>query len=86
MSPAPVERVGVVGAGTMGAGIAQSAALGGYETHLYEIDEPALGRGLETLRDGLRRGAQRGRWSEEDAAAAEGRLRSGTDLGLLADC
>jgi 3-hydroxyacyl-CoA dehydrogenase len=35
VSPAEIRRVGVVGAGTMGAGIAQIAALGGYETFLY---------------------------------------------------
>jgi 3-hydroxybutyryl-CoA dehydrogenase len=81
-----VERVGVVGAGTMGAGIAQIAALGGYETHVYEIDEEPLERGLKMLRDGLRRGAERERWSADDAAAAEDRLRTGTDLDLLGDC
>ena len=53
-------KVGVVGAGTMGAGIAQISALGGYETHLYEIDSKALERGVEMLRSGLRRGAERG--------------------------
>jgi 3-hydroxybutyryl-CoA dehydrogenase len=53
-----VERVGVVGAGTMGAGIAQIAALGGYRTVIYEIDSKGLERGLEQLRNGLRRGAE----------------------------
>jgi 3-hydroxybutyryl-CoA dehydrogenase len=81
-----VERVGVVGAGTMGAGIAQIATLGGYETHVYEIDEEPLERGMKMLRDGLRRGAERDRWSADDAAAAEDRLRTGTDLDLLSDC
>jgi 3-hydroxybutyryl-CoA dehydrogenase len=79
-------KVGVVGAGTMGAGIAQIAALGGYETYVYEVDEAALGRGIEMLRDGLRRGAERGRWPEADAAAAEARLQPGTDLSLVTDC
>jgi 3-hydroxybutyryl-CoA dehydrogenase len=81
-----VERVGVVGAGTMGAGIAQIAALGGYETYLYEIDEKQLGRGLEMIRNGMRRGAERGRWSEADAAEALERLRSDTLIELLRDC
>ncbi len=86
MSPAGPELLGVVGAGTMGAGIAQIAALGGYRTHLHEIDEGALERGLEMLRDGLRRGAERGRWSEGEAAEAEGRIQAGTKLEVLRDC
>jgi 3-hydroxybutyryl-CoA dehydrogenase len=79
-------KVGVVGAGTMGAGIAQIAALGGYETCLYEIDEKQLGRGLEMIRNGMRRGAERGRWSEAEAAEALERLSSDTLIELLRDC
>ena len=81
-----VERVGVVGAGTMGAGIAQIAALGGYETYLYEIDQKQLDRGLEMIRNGMRRGAERGRWSESEAAAALERLRTDTLIEPLHDC
>ena len=79
-------KVGVVGAGTMGAGIAQIAALGGYETCLYEIDEKQLGRGLEMIRNGMRRGAERGRWSESEAAEGLERLRSDTLIELVRDC
>jgi 3-hydroxybutyryl-CoA dehydrogenase len=80
------ERVGVVGAGTMGAGIAQIAALGGYETAIYEVDGAALERGLEKLRGDLKRGAERGRWSEADASGAEERLRAGTGIENLETC
>jgi 3-hydroxybutyryl-CoA dehydrogenase len=81
-----VQRVGVVGAGTMGAGIAQIAALGGYETLLYEIDEKQLARGVEMIRNGMRRGAERGRWTEDAAGAALERLRTDTLIELLTDC
>jgi 3-hydroxybutyryl-CoA dehydrogenase len=81
-----VERVGVVGAGTMGAGIAQIAALGGYQTFLYEIDEKQLERGLEMVRNGMRRGAERGRWSEADAEDALDRIRTDTLIELLREC
>ena len=81
-----VRRVGVVGAGTMGAGIAQIAALGGYETYLYEIDQKALDRGLEQLRTGMRRGIERGRWTESAAEEALERLKSDTLIELLRDC
>ena len=79
-------KLGVVGAGTMGAGIAQIAALGGYETFLYEIDDKQLERGIEMIRDGMSRGAERGRWSEGDAEAALERLRTDTVVELLSDC
>ena len=86
MSPGSVERLGVVGAGTMGAGIAQIAALGGYETLLYEIDEKQLERGLEMIRNGMTRGAERGRWSEAEADEALERIRTDTLIELLRDC
>jgi 3-hydroxybutyryl-CoA dehydrogenase len=81
-----MERIGVVGAGTMGAGIAQIAALGGFETFLYEIDQKQLERGVETVRNGMRRGAERGRWSETETAEALERLRTDTLIELLRDC
>jgi 3-hydroxybutyryl-CoA dehydrogenase len=81
-----VRRVGVVGAGTMGAGIAQIAALGGYETYLYEIDQEALDRGLEQVRTGMRRGTERGRWTEAAAEDALERLKSDTLIELLRGC
>ena len=79
-------KLGVVGAGTMGAGIAQIAALGGYETALYEIDEKQLERGQELIRNGMRRGAERGRWSESEATEALERLQADTLIELLRDC
>jgi 3-hydroxybutyryl-CoA dehydrogenase len=70
----------------MGAGIAQIAALGGHETLLYEIDQKQLDRGLEMIGNGMRRGAERGRWTETDASEALGRLRTDTLIELLRDC
>jgi 3-hydroxybutyryl-CoA dehydrogenase len=70
----------------MGAGIAQIAALGGYETFLYEIDEKQLERGLEMVRNGMRRGAERGRWSEAEGDDALERLRTDTLIEFLRDC
>jgi 3-hydroxybutyryl-CoA dehydrogenase len=81
-----LERVGVVGAGTMGAGIAQIAALGGYRTAIYELDSRALERGMEQLRSALRRGAERGRWAEQEAIDALGRIETDTIIEALRDC
>jgi 3-hydroxybutyryl-CoA dehydrogenase len=81
-----VERVGVVGAGTMGAGIAQIAALGGYETRLHDPVPAALATGIERLRSALAKGAAKGLWSEEDADAASGRVGAATSLDDLGEC
>ena len=76
-------RLGVVGAGTMGAGIAQLGVLAGMETVLYDAFPEALQRGRERIEEGLRKGAERGRWSEDDASAARARLRTGGELADL---
>ena len=67
--------VGVAGAGTMGAGIAQLAALAGYDTLLHDPQPEALERGVERLRSDLDRGAERERWSAAEASAAKERVR-----------
>jgi 3-hydroxybutyryl-CoA dehydrogenase len=79
-------RLGVVGAGTMGAGIAQLGCLAGMETLLHDPLPGALERGEQSVRGGLAKGAERGRWSEEDAAAACERLRLCERLEDLAGC
>jgi len=81
-----VECVGVVGAGTMGAGIAQVAALGGYETRLHDPVAEALDAGIERLRGALGKGAERGRWSEDEAAAALERVAPAPSVADLAGC
>jgi 3-hydroxybutyryl-CoA dehydrogenase len=79
-----VRAVGVAGAGTMGAGIAQVAALGGCETRLHDPVPEALERGIARLRDQLAKGAEKGRWSAEEAEAAAARVRPAPDLADLA--
>ena len=81
-----VERIGVAGAGTMGAGIAQIACLGGLETHLYDPSSEALDTGVRRVREGLDKGAERGRWSSSDADAAGGRIRPCRLLEDLVRC
>jgi 3-hydroxybutyryl-CoA dehydrogenase len=81
-----LERIGVSGAGTMGAGIAQVAALGGLEVVLQDPDEAALAAGMQRIQEGLREGLERERWSEEEAEAALGRLRAGgTEIESLSE-
>ncbi|MDX6608454.1 MAG: 3-hydroxybutyryl-CoA dehydrogenase [Solirubrobacterales bacterium] len=81
-----VERIGVIGAGTMGAGIAQVAALGGYETRLHDAVPDALDTGIGRLRRALAKGASKGLWSEHDANEAGSRVGATTSLADLCEC
>jgi 3-hydroxybutyryl-CoA dehydrogenase len=78
--------IGVAGAGTMGAGIAQLACLAGARTLLHDPDGDALERGLKRIQQQLQRGAQRGRWSEADAEQAADRLAAAPALADLSPC
>src|SRR3954470_11109805 len=80
------KRLGVVGAGTMGAGIAQLGALAGMETHLHDPFPDAIERARSYVRTNLEEGAKRGRWSEDDAAAAAARIHMASTLDGLAGC
>jgi 3-hydroxybutyryl-CoA dehydrogenase len=80
------ETIGVVGAGTMGAGIAQLGCLSGAQTLLHDLAPEALERGIEQIRRHLQRGAARGRWSQADAEAAARRLHPAPQLGALDAC
>jgi 3-hydroxybutyryl-CoA dehydrogenase len=81
-----VARVGILGAGTMGRGIAQVAALGGFETSLYDAyPEAAEGAAVE-IGEALAKGASRGRWSEAEADAASNRVEPALEISALAGC
>ena len=86
MTPTPPQIIGVAGAGTMGAGIAQLACLSGARTLLHDPLPEALDRGLEQIGRHLARGAERGRWSAEAATAAAERLERADSLNDLAPC
>lgn len=81
-----VARIGVLGAGTMGTGIAQVAALGGYETRLYDAIPEAAESGAVRLGEALAKGAERERWSEEEAEDAAKLVSPATAPADLASC
>jgi 3-hydroxybutyryl-CoA dehydrogenase len=81
-----IERIGVVGAGTMGAGIAQLACLGGYEATIQDPIPQALEAGAERVVGSLAKGVRREMWSAEEAEDAGGRLRTTEDVAGLAGC
>ncbi len=86
-SEMPAARViGVVGAGTMGSGIAQLAARSGARTLLHDPQPEALERGAQRARDGFAEEAAKGRLSKEAARAAAERLEPVDELQAFAGC
>jgi 3-hydroxybutyryl-CoA dehydrogenase len=80
-----IERVGVVGAGTMGTGIALLACLGRYEVHIHDPVAAALAAAQAKVDESLAKGAGR-HWSEGEAKAASGQLQLAATVAGLADC
>jgi 3-hydroxybutyryl-CoA dehydrogenase len=81
-----IQRVGVVGLGTMGAGIAQVSVQSGHDTVGREVSDELNERARATIDRYLGRAVEKGRMSEADKDVALGRLTLTTDLGDLADC
>jgi 3-hydroxybutyryl-CoA dehydrogenase len=79
-------KIGVVGLGTMGAGIAQVSVQSGFETIGRDVTRELGERGRATIDRYLTRGVEKGRLSEEERHAALGRLTLTTELADLADC
>ena len=77
---ASIQRAAVLGAGTMGHGIAQVLAMSGIETCLFDISEEAVADGLAKIAGNLDKGVARGKVSEEDKAGAVARLSGAVDL------
>ncbi|WP_306589686.1 3-hydroxyacyl-CoA dehydrogenase family protein [Geothrix sp. 21YS21S-4] len=81
-----IQRIGVVGCGLMGAGIAQCAAEAGYAVHVKEADETLLAKGLARIRSAWERGVAKGKLTEQQKAGFDTRLHGTTAFAALADC
>jgi 3-hydroxybutyryl-CoA dehydrogenase len=81
-----IASVGVVGAGLMGAGIAEVAARQGFTTVVHEMDDTALASGRNRIERSLERGRKGGKLSDEDVAGISRALTYTTDLEALAGC
>jgi 3-hydroxybutyryl-CoA dehydrogenase len=82
---ADVAQIGVVGAGFMGSGIAESAARAGVAVRLYEPDAAPLEHSRSSIESSVARAVQRGKLTDDEAAALVGRIDWSTDLGALSE-
>jgi 3-hydroxybutyryl-CoA dehydrogenase len=80
----PIRHVLVVGAGTMGHGIAQVAAQSGYDVVLFDVDAKAVAAGLGKIKGNLDKGVEKGKVSAADRDAALARVTTTTDLAAAA--
>ena len=80
-----IEKVGVVGCGTMGAGIAQVCAQSGYQVKVSEADEAVLEKGLSSIAAFLDKGVKKGKVKEEEKEETLSRIQGGTELETLSD-
>ncbi len=78
-----IEQIAVIGAGTMGNGIAQVCAVAGYQVLLVDVSDAALERGMATLSKNLERQVSKGTLDADKAAAARTRIRTSTDYTQL---
>ena len=83
---AEIKKVGVLGCGLMGHGIAQVAAQAGYEVVVREVDQETLDRGLGKIEKQLARAVEKGKAEQADADGVRARIQGTTDYADLADC
>lgn len=81
-----IRKIGAVGAGQMGAGIAQICAQAGYDVYLCDISQEALDTALQCIDADLRRLVERGKLTIDEADAAAARIATGTDYEGFRDC
>jgi 3-hydroxybutyryl-CoA dehydrogenase len=81
-----IKKVGVLGSGLMGSGIAEVAARSGYETVVREVSDELVDKGLDKIRGSLNKAVERGKMEASARDEAIGRLSGTVDLGAFADC
>ena len=80
-----INKIGVVGAGQMGRGIAQVAAFSGFEVFLFDVNKEALDFGLEFIKKQLDRGVAKEKWDQKTADETLTRITGVTNLEDMSD-
>ena len=81
-----IRKVGVLGCGLMGAGIAQVAATAGFETVVKEVSDDLIAKGFGGIEKSLAKFAEKGTITSDQQTEIRGRLSGTTSFGKLADC
>jgi 3-hydroxybutyryl-CoA dehydrogenase len=81
-----IRVIGIVGAGQMGRGIAQVAVQTGFQVILFDAFEKSLTTGSDFIKNQLKKGVEKNKWSADDAKLAESHLKTTTQISDLKDC
>ena len=85
MSVENIKKIGVIGAGQMGRGIAHVSALAGYDVHLMDSNADALAVALDTIKNYMDRQVEKGKAEQADVDAALPRITTSSDMAAFAD-
>jgi 3-hydroxybutyryl-CoA dehydrogenase len=80
-----IKTIGVVGAGTMGNGIAQVASMAGYDVIMSDIDDKFVQNGIKSIDKFLSKSVEKGKMTADDKNAIMGRIKGTTDMGAMKD-
>src|SRR5438876_10078861 len=75
-----MKNIVVIGAGTMGNGIAHMAAASGFDVTLVDVAQELVDRGMSTISSNLQRGVDKGKMTADEKQAVLGRIRAETDV------
>lgn len=81
-----IQTIGVVGAGQMGRGIVQVAAMSGYQVQVYDVSSEGLKKGVEFIEAQLKKGVEKGKWDNDCVTKCMGAIKTATDLQSLKQC
>jgi 3-hydroxybutyryl-CoA dehydrogenase len=81
-----IQKIGVIGAGQMGNGIAHVAAASGLDVILMDVQQEFVDRGMKTIDKNLQRGVDKGRMTEDEKQAVLGRIQGSTSMDDFASC
>ena len=81
-----IKKIGIIGAGQMGNGIAHVCALSGYDVVLVDVKKEALDKALSTIEKNMGRQVSRGTIKDEDKSAAQKRIQTSADIKSFSDC
>ena len=82
----PIKKIGVIGAGQMGSGIAHVAALAGLDVTMVDVAQDRVDAGRNVIEKNLERQVARGRVTDADRKTALAKIKGGTDYSLFGDC
>ena len=81
-----IKKVGVVGCGIMGAGIAHNCAQSGYQVVVSDVSQEAIDKGLKVVSSALKRAVDKGKISQDEMDGVINRIKSTTDMNDFSDC